>query len=191
MENRWCTRAVAYVLVQNGSVCPHTEHSTMVAPGLGGNRLCEQSSSRCFLSSRNVFSSRLDNSCAAVRFAVTVNICTVALRQSVVWHFSQPLQRFSMQFTAAASCSSVNDVVVLNARGPVDVEVNSSWGRGRFSPCRVLFPPSVPSFDEILFVRTVNGALDHTVSGALDLGLEKTPLSTSENRGDLTSVSSG
>ena len=139
----------------------------MVAPCLGGNRLCEQSSSRCFLSSRNVFSSLLDNSCAAVRFAVAVNICTVALRQSFVWHFSQPLQRFSTQFTAAASCSSVNDTVVPGDRVPVGVEVNSSWNRGRFSPCRFPFPPLVPSFDEILFVCTVNGALDRKVSGAL------------------------
>ena len=138
----------------------------MVAPGLGGNRLCEQSSSRCFLSSRNVFSSRLDNSCAAVRFAVAVNICTVTLRQSVVWHFSQPLQRFSTQFTAAASCSSGNDVAVPSGRDSVDVETNSSWNRGRFSPFRVPVPPLVPSFDEILLACSVNGALDRKVSGA-------------------------
>ena len=138
----------------------------MVAPGPGGNRLCEQSSSRCFLSSRRVFSSLLDNSCAAVRFAVAVNICTVALRQSFVWHFSQPLQRFSTQFTAAASCSSVSDVSVPSFRAAVDVGTNSNWARGRFSLRRVPCPPLGPSFDEILFVYLVNGALDRKVSSA-------------------------
>ena len=155
-----------YVHFQNGSVCPHTEHSTMVAPGPGGNRLCEQSSSRCFLSSRRVFSSLLDNSCAAVRFAVAANICTVALRQSFVWHFSQPLQRFSTQFTAATSCSSVNDVSVPSFRDAVDVGTNSNWARGRFPPRRVPCPPLGLSFDEILFVYLVNGALDRKVSSA-------------------------
>ena len=138
----------------------------MVAPFSFGNRLCEQSSSRCFLSRRNELSSLLYNSCAAVRFAFAVNICTVALRQSFVWHFSQPLQWFSTQFTAATSCSSVNDVTVPSARDAVDVGTNSSWNQGRFSPYRVPCPPLGPSFDEILFVCLVNGALDRKVSGA-------------------------
>ena len=166
MGNRWCTGAVAYVLLQNGSMCSHTEHSTVVAPGLGGNRLCKQSSSRCFLSNRRVFSSLLDNSCAAVRFAVAVNICTVALRQSFVWHFSKPLQRFSTQFTAATSCSSVNDVSVPSCRDAEDVGTNSNCARGRFPPRRVPCPPLGLSFDETLFVYLVNGALDRKVSSA-------------------------